>query len=92
VTRASSGRFDLILLDIDMPVIDGIKAARLIRARLAPLTTPIVALSGYISSNCLRDTARTAFDAVIQKPTGRRELAALLTLAGWPARLPATHP
>ena len=92
VTRASSGRFDLILLDIDMPVIDGIKAARLIRSRLAPLTTPIVALSGYISSNCLRDTARTAFDAVIQKPTGRRELAALLTLAGWPARLPATHP
>lgn len=31
VTRASAGDYDLILLDIDMPVIDGIRAARLIR-------------------------------------------------------------
>ena len=85
VTRASAASFDLILLDIDMPVIDGIKAARLIRSRLGPATPLIVALSGYSAANCLRDTARTAFDAIIQKPTGRRELAALLALAGKPA-------
>jgi CheY-like chemotaxis protein len=85
VTRASAGCFDLILLDIDMPVIDGIKAARLIRSRLGPAAPVIVALSGYSAGNCLRDTARTAFDAIIQKPTGRRELAALLALAGRPA-------
>ena len=82
VTRASAHCFDLILLDIDMPVIDGIKAARLIRSRLGPATPLIVALSGYGAADCLRDTARTAFDAIVQKPTGRRELAALLALAG----------
>jgi CheY-like chemotaxis protein len=84
VTRASSARYDLILLDIDMPVMDGIRAARLIRSRLEPANTPIIALSGYGATDCLRDTARTAFDAVIQKPTGRRQLAELLTLAGRP--------
>jgi CheY-like chemotaxis protein len=81
VTRASADSFDVILLDIDMPVIDGIKAARLIRSRLGPAAPLIVALSGYSAGDCLRDTARTAFDAIIQKPTGRRELAALLALA-----------
>jgi CheY-like chemotaxis protein len=85
VTRASANSFDLILLDIDMPVIDGINAARLIRSRLGPAAPLIVALSGYSAGNCLRDTARTAFDAIIQKPTGRRELAALLALAARPA-------
>src|SRR6185436_15401339 len=64
-------------LDIDMPVIDGIRAARLIRCRLERCDTLIVALSGYGTTDCLRDTARTGFDAVIQKPTGRSELAAL---------------
>src|SRR5262245_47913567 len=81
VTRASSARYDLILLDIDMPVLDGIRAARLIRSRITPASTLIIALSGYGTTDCLRDTARTAFDAVIQKPTGRSELAAVLTLA-----------
>src|SRR4029079_17075767 len=33
VQRASWSRYDLILLDIDMPVIDGIRAARIIRCR-----------------------------------------------------------
>ena len=85
VTRASSSRYDLILLDIDMPVIDGIRAARIIRSRVDPADTPIIALSGYGATDCLRDTARTAFDAVIQKPTGRSELAALLSLGRRPA-------
>ena len=89
VTRASSGHYDLILLDIDMPVIDGIRAARIIRCRLDRCDTLIVALSGYGTTDCLRDTARTAFDAVIQKPTGRSELAALVTRAGRPWPLPA---
>jgi CheY-like chemotaxis protein len=85
VTRASSSRYDLILLDIDMPVIDGIRAARIIRSRIDPADTPIIALSGYGATDCLRDTARTAFDAVIQKPTSRSELAALLSLGRRPA-------
>jgi CheY-like chemotaxis protein len=85
LTRASAGCFDLIILDIDMPVLDGVTAARLIRSRLGTATPTIVALSGYSADDCLRDTARTAFDAIVQKPTGRRELAALLALAGRPA-------
>ena len=50
VERARSGDFDVILLDLDMPVMDGREAARRIRERersqgLAPV--PIVIVSGH---------------------------------------------
>jgi CheY-like chemotaxis protein len=45
VERASAGRYDLILMDIEMPVLDGIAATRAIRQLPGHAATPIVAMT-----------------------------------------------
>jgi len=69
VEAARSSRFDLILMDIKMPRMDGIEATRAIRRLPGALgTVPIVALT----ANCDDDAARiymdSGMDAVVEKP------------------------
>src|SRR5437868_13993296 len=47
VAQAKSERPDLILMDIQLPVIDGYEATRQIRADPSLKTTPIIAVSSY---------------------------------------------
>jgi two-component system sensor histidine kinase/response regulator len=43
--RSSVGRYDLILMDVQMPVMDGLEATRRLRAMPAFASTPIVAMT-----------------------------------------------
>ena len=45
VAKASATRYDLILMDVQMPELDGLQATRLLRAQPATATTPIVAMT-----------------------------------------------
>lgn len=47
VSMAIQGAYDLILLDMSLPVIDGWEAARQIRAADAAAQTPIIALTAH---------------------------------------------
>lgn len=47
VDIALSGGFDLILMDISLPEMDGCSATRLIRAAPQTATTPIIALTAH---------------------------------------------
>lgn len=69
VEAAGSGRFDLILMDIKMPRLDGVEATRAIRAMSgARGCVPIIALT----ANADRDDAKKYIDSgmssVVEKP------------------------
>jgi two-component system cell cycle response regulator DivK len=74
VQRASTERFDLILLDIQLPGIDGYEVARRIRAGYTNTATPIIAVTSYALMGD-EDKARTAgCTDYVSKPFRPREL------------------
>jgi len=59
---------DLILMDVQMPVMDGIDALRILRCQEAFALVPIVALTAYALENERRHMLLQGFDEVISKP------------------------
>lgn len=79
VSAARSGVFDMILMDIRMPGLDGPTATQLIRS--APgrnAATPIVAFTAE-ASGLTPQPWRGLFDAILEKPIVSADLLALLT-------------
>jgi PAS domain S-box-containing protein len=69
VEAASAGGFDLILMDVQMPGIDGLEAARRIRALGGPASqTPIVALTANVLSHQRAAYLDAGMDGVVGKP------------------------
>lgn len=58
VRKVQEKPFDLVLMDVDMPVMDGLEASRIIKQKLG-LSVPIVALT----SNSFEKDKRASFDA-----------------------------
>jgi PAS domain S-box-containing protein len=86
VRDANPRNFDLILMDIQMPVMDGFAATRLLRA--AGITSPIIALTAD-SDEARREEIRAAgCDDVFAKPIDIAEL--LATVRRHLARSPAS--
>lgn len=67
-------RFDLILLDINLPGMDGIKLSQLVRSESLNRDTPIVAVSGLEGEEVLQQAQTSGFNAFIRKPYTVRSL------------------
>jgi len=81
VERFVAGRFDLVLMDIDMPVMDGLAAIRRIRAHerasgAAP--TPIVTYTGGACAQVRNAAQEAGAGAHLAKPLCPHELIALI--------------
>jgi CheY-like chemotaxis protein len=66
-----AGGYDLVLMDIQMPVTDGVTAAREIRrfeARAGRPRTPIIALSANVMAHQVAEYRAAGMDAVVGKP------------------------
>lgn len=82
VRLASEKEFDLIVLDIEMPVMDGIAAAKSIR-RLGGerCGTPLMALSAFLADASQQASWAETFDLALPKPTNKAELHAAVNEA-----------
>jgi len=71
---------DLVLMDMQMPVMDGIAATRLIRSAPEPLgTVPIVGLTGNSEAEHERACLDAGMNGFITKPVTTRRLTAAIT-------------
>jgi len=75
VEAATSGDWDVILMDIQMPVMDGITATRRIRALEGPnAATPIIALTANTLPAQIQTYVEAGMDDCVAKPINMVEL------------------
>jgi two-component system cell cycle response regulator DivK len=74
VAMASEHRPDLILMDIQLPMIDGYEATRRIKADPALAHIPIIAVTSYALSGDEEKTRAAGCDGYIAKPFSPRQL------------------
>ncbi|AFL85880.1 CheY-like receiver domain-containing protein [Belliella baltica DSM 15883] len=67
IEKLKSNQFDLVLMDIQMPVMDGISALEIIK-RDQIASCPIIAISAYADQNDREYFLSTGFDDFISKP------------------------
>lgn len=79
-----AGRFDLALLDLDLPGLDGFQLARLLRARGERL--PLLALTARADGEAERQSVAAGMDGFLRKPVTGAMLAE--ALAAVPAPVP----
>jgi signal transduction histidine kinase/CheY-like chemotaxis protein/HPt (histidine-containing phosphotransfer) domain-containing protein len=76
VDLAARERFDVILMDIQMPVMDGVTATR--RLRALGFQTPIVALTANVMAEDVKRYRESGFTGCVSKPIDFAELARCL--------------
>jgi len=69
----SGNTFDLVLLDVSMPELDGCEAVSTIRD--SGHQGPIFAITAYVDAESLERCIRSGFDYAISKPLTRESLA-----------------
>ena len=70
--------FDLILMDMQMPKMDGLEATRLIRQTSAGEKVPIIALTANASTEDQKKCLEVKMDAFLSKPIERNRLFEML--------------
>jgi signal transduction histidine kinase/CheY-like chemotaxis protein len=78
----SRERFDLVLMDIQMPEMDGFGATEMIRRQQqeSGIKTPIIAMTAHAMQGDRERCLAGGMDDYISKPIGRRELAEIIAL------------
>jgi len=90
IDKVSRATFDLILMDLQMPGMDGFQTAKYIRAIPAYAETPIIAVTANCSSDYRDRCMQTGMQGFLAKPVQSRELVKAVErhLAG---RTPSPH-
>ena len=76
VAMAVEHRPDLILMDVQLPVLDGYEATRRIKANPALRHIPVIAVTSYALSGDEEKTRAAGCDAYVAKPFSPRLLLA----------------
>jgi CheY-like chemotaxis protein len=79
IAALSASRFDLVLMDMQMPVMDGLTATRMLRA--SGNRTPVVGLTANAFESDKQDCLAAGMDGFVAKPVTRAKLEAALAAA-----------
>jgi len=74
VELASRAPFDLVILDLAMPRMDGIAVIRTLRSREATQDIPIITVSALVGSGMHSSVLEAGADAALDKPCLPREM------------------
>ncbi|WP_127479491.1 hybrid sensor histidine kinase/response regulator [Nocardioides pantholopis] len=90
--QVRSARYDLVLMDVQMPVMDGLEATRRIRAEVPPERQPwIVAMTANAMRSDQEASLAAGMDDHLAKPVRAEELAAVLDRARRERRTPVVQ-
>ncbi len=78
VDLATSQVPDLILMDIMLPVMDGLQATRLIREHPNTESTPIIAMTARVTSENKIECLQSGCDGHIAKPFTSKQLVSII--------------
>jgi CheY-like chemotaxis protein len=91
VAAHAEGRFDLVLMDIQMPIMDGYAAARCIRGSVTGNPrVPLIALTANAMIDELDKCLAAGMDGLVTKPIDMDKLEEVLERAGLSARAPGS--
>jgi CheY-like chemotaxis protein len=74
VEQIKQGAFDAVLMDMQMPQMDGLAATRLIRAMPGHARLPIIAMTAGAMERDIQDCLAAGMDAHVSKPIDARQL------------------
>ena len=78
VLKARSGDFAAVLMDIQMPVMDGLTATSTIRGELAQLDLPVIAFSAGVLADQRQEALAAGVNDFLAKPVDLEEMVAML--------------
>ncbi|MDM8516757.1 response regulator [Desulfobacterales bacterium HSG16] len=73
-----SENYDIVLMDVQMPEMDGIQATSIIREKLGMKSLPIIAMTAHAMSGDRKKCLEAGMDDYVAKPIDRKELFAAL--------------
>jgi len=76
IARAGANVYELILMDIDLPKVNGVEATMLIRK--ISFSSKIIAVTGYSEEEVVQKYGTSAFDGYLPKPLYRESLVPLV--------------
>ncbi|MGR4867004.1 response regulator [Caulobacter sp. LARHSG274] len=74
----AAGAFDLVLMDVNMPVMDGLEATRRLRADPRWTRLPVIALTADVMSTQVETCLQAGMDAHVAKPIDLRDLLSVM--------------
>jgi signal transduction histidine kinase/ActR/RegA family two-component response regulator len=80
MARLDSERFDVVLMDVQLPGIDGLEATRRLRATDRGRRTRVIAMTAFTRKEDRDRCLEAGMDAVLTKPIDMMELSAALRL------------